>query len=66
MQEKTGYDLGSHSLDENFKAQRTAALRFVKMSSWSSFYPSLESDGDGLIASLAEQREYGAKAINPL
>jgi phenylacetate 2-hydroxylase len=61
-----GYDLGSHSLDENFKAQRTAALRSVKTSSWPSFYPCLEREGDRLIANLAEQGLYGEKTIIPL
>lgn len=63
---QTGYDLGSHSLDANFKAQRTAALRSVKTSVWPSFYACLEREGDRLIANLAEQGGYGTRAINPL
>ncbi|KAF2098444.1 cytochrome P450 [Rhizodiscina lignyota] len=61
-----GYDMGSHSLDEHFKAQRTAAIKSVQPRQWTSFYSSLNREGDRLIANLAEQGDYGKRSIFPL
>lgn len=61
-----GYDLGSHSLDEHFKAQRIAAIKSVQPRQWPSFYDGLDREGDRLIANLAEQGDYGHLTIFPL
>ncbi|EXJ80755.1 hypothetical protein A1O3_07039 [Capronia epimyces CBS 606.96] len=61
-----GYDLGSHSLDENYKQQRLAGLKALKPIEWPKFYPGLEKEGDRLIVNLAELGNYGKTPINPL
>lgn len=61
-----GYDLGSHSLDANFKPQRMAGMKALKASQWPSFYPGLDREGDRMVVNLAEEGDYGRKAVNPL
>ncbi|EXJ90308.1 hypothetical protein A1O1_03407 [Capronia coronata CBS 617.96] len=61
-----GYDLGSHSLDANYKQQRLAGIKALKPIEWPKFFSGLDKEGDRLIINLAEQGNYGKTPINPL
>lgn len=58
-----GYDLGTHSLDESFKRQRTAGLKSMQPRLWPSYYPMLNREGFELVQALTQDGEFGKKSI---
>ncbi|EXJ85327.1 hypothetical protein A1O1_05691 [Capronia coronata CBS 617.96] len=65
FEQYVGYDLGTHSLDDNFKQQRLAGIASVQPRKWPLFYAGFNREADRLIASLAQDGEYGAQPMNP-
>ncbi|EXJ94377.1 hypothetical protein A1O1_02771 [Capronia coronata CBS 617.96] len=58
-----GYDIGSHSLDDNFKRQRMAGIKSVQPRQWPVYYPMLAREGFELVQTLAQDGEFGQKSL---